>query len=161
MKKAICLVFAVLMVLSLTGCNATKEITNIELIMDVPEDMVDVSDSEGVSLYGFNFAMENEQIFICGLRQDKSDIDNGRTMTLEDYVHQLLELYGLEGRATHAERLDYIYLRFTLPLESGVNEYLCGAYQCEDAFWLIQMNGTTNNFNESQWFDYLDSVHFR
>ena len=160
MKKALCLVFALLLTLSLTGCTPTKTISSIELTMEVPEDMQDVSQNEDVLGYGFNFAMENQEMFICGLRQDMSDIENGRTMTLEEYTHQLIEQYGLQGRASHGERLDYMYLRFTKPLENGVNEYLCGAYRCDGAFWLIQIVGLTQNFDEADWYDYLDSVEF-
>ena len=162
MKRALCLVFALLLTFSLTGCNPTRTISSIELTMEVPEDMKDVSQNEDVLGYGFNFAMENDELFICGLRQDMSDIENGRTMTLEEYTHQLIQLYGLEGRVTHGERKSrgYMYLRFTIPLESGINEYLCGAYRCDGAFWLIQMNGLTKNFDEATWYEYLDSVEF-
>ena len=159
MKKAICLLFAVLMVVSLAGCAPKNNYTCIDLSMRVPEGMTNVTDNEDVQGYGFSFALENSKMFICGLRQDFLDLENGASMTLEDYVHKLIETYGL-ATATHGERHSkgYIYLRFTLPLESGMNEYLCGAYRFNGAFWLIQMNGLTENFNEAQWFEYLDSV---
>lgn len=163
MKKAICLLFAVLMVLSLTGCNPTQTITCVELTMKVPQDMKDVNQSEEIKEYGFTFAMENETLFICGLRQDLVDIENGKSMTLEEYTMQLFQLYGLDGRATYGKRegKDYVYLRFNLLLENGLNEYLCGVYKSPGAFWLIQMNSLQEKFDEAQFYTYLDSVTFR
>ena len=163
MKKAICLLFAVLMVLSLTGCNDnTQTITCVELNMQVPKDMKDVNQTEEIKEYGFTFAMENERFFICGLRQDFVDIENGRSMTLEEYASQLLTLYGISDRATTGKRESkgYVYLRFNLPLESGMNEYLCGIFKSSGAFWLIQINTTAEKFDETKFLQYLDTVNF-
>lgn len=162
MKKAICLLFALLMLLSLTGCNPTQTITCVELTMQVPQDMKDVNQSDEVKEYGFTFAMENETLFICGLRQDLLDIENSDTMTLEQYAQELINLYGLAGRTTCAQRKsrNYVYLQFEIPLESGMNKYLCGVYKSSGAFWLIQMNCTPENYKEEVLFEYLDSVTF-
>ena len=162
MKKAISLLFALVMVLSLTGCGNTVTYTSLELNMQVPKDMKDVAQDESIQEYGFTFAIENDQIFICGLRQAVVDIQNGPTMTTLDYTAQIMQDYGLVGRASYGERKsrDYVYLRFTMPLENGVNEYLCGVYKTENAFWLLQMNGKTENFDEAKWYEYLDSVTF-
>lgn len=162
MKKAISLLFALIMVLSLAGCSNTVAYTNLELTMQVPPDMKDVAQDESIQEYGFTFAIENEQIFICGLRQELVSIQNGLNMTTQDYAAQIVQNYGLTGRATVGDRAskDYVYLRFSIPLENGVNEYLCGVYKTDKAFWLLQMNGKTENFDEAKWYEYLDSVTF-
>ena len=129
----------VTMLLLLCGCSSTMPYTCLELSMDVPEDMVDVS-KEPDNL-AFNFALENDKLFICGIRQDFFDIENGVNLSLHDYAHQLEDMYQLQD-AYHAEREgeDYIFFRFQVPLQDGVHQYLCGVYRSESTFWLLQMD---------------------
>lgn len=145
--------------LLLPGCNPTESISAAELTMKVPEGMTDVS-KESDNLM-FNFALKNETMFICGLRQDFIDIPDGSTLTLEDYTHQLMELYQMHD-TIHDQRPgeDYIYLRFQVPLADGVHQYLCGVYRSKSAFWLIQMDAKNADFEEERFFTYLDSVSF-
>jgi hypothetical protein len=158
MKKMLCLLLVALLVLPLAGCNPTKAYSYRELTMQVPEKAEDVSAAEENIL--FNFALESDTIFICGIRQDIAGMEAGQTMTAEDYAHQLMEDYQLEGYATHGERRGYVYIRFSVPLQDGVHQYLCGAYKSKEAFWLIQMDAKTADFDEEAFFDYLDSVKF-
>ena len=87
---------------------------------------------------------------------------DGVNMTTLGYAQRIITQYGLTGNVSYGERKsrDYVYLRFTMPLSDGVNEYLCGVYKTNQAFWLIQMNGKTENFDEIKWYEYLDSVTF-
>ena len=159
MKKAISLVLAAILVLLLPGCNPTESFSCQELTMKVPEGMADVStEAENMT---FNFALQSDTLFVCGLRQDFLDIANGNTLSLEDYAHQLVERYQMEN-AYHDERPgeDYIFMRFQVPLADGVHQYLCGVYRSDSAFWLIQMDAKTADFDEEQCFSYLDSVTF-
>jgi len=162
MKKAISLLFALVMILSLTGCNNTVAYTSLELNMQVPEGMQEVPVDEEMSQRSIVFALENEQLLIAGVRQEISTIENGLTMTPTDYANLIIQEKGLTGRAALGERKskDYVYLRFTMPMGNGVNEYLCGIYKTNNAFWFLQMNGKTENFDEIKWFEYLDSVTF-
>ena len=162
MKKAFCLLFAALMALSLAGCTPMQSISHVELNMQVPADMVDVNQTEDIKGYGFIFAMENEQFFICGLRQDLSDFENGKSTTIEEYTSQLVTEYGIADRVTYGERKSkgYVYLRFNMALESGMSEYLCGIFKSSGAFWLIQINTTAEKFDETKFLQYLDTVNF-
>jgi hypothetical protein len=148
----------VLIVLSLAGCNPTMAYSCRELTMQVPKNVKDVSSLD--ENIGFNFALQSDTVFICGIRQEISNIKDGTTMTVEDYVHQLMEQNGMEGNADHAARKDYVCIRFVLPLEDGIHQYLCGAYKSSEAFWLIQMDAKTADFDEETFFEYLDSVKF-
>ena len=158
MKRMLCLLLCAAFVLTLAGCNPTKAYSCRELTMQVLEKVEDVSAAEENIL--FNFALESDTVFICGIRQDIFAMEDGLTMTAEDYAHQLMESYQLEGYATHGERKGYVYIRFSMPLQDGVHQYLCGAYKSSEAFWLIQMDAKTADFDEELFFDYLDSVKF-
>ena len=159
MKKTVSLLLAAMLLL-LCGCSDTEPFTCLELTMDVPKDIADVSEAE--ENIGFHFALESDTLFICGIRQDIIDIPNGNTLSLHDYAHQLEETYQLQD-ATHAQRegKDYIYFRFQVPLQDGVHQYLCGVYRSESAFWLLQMDAKNADFDEEACFDYLDSVKFK
>ena len=160
MKKAFALVLAALLAVTALGCNPTQSYTCLDLTMDIPKDITDVSEAEENIM--FHFALENDYLFICGIRQDFLDIADGAAMTLDEYTHRLMELYELEDIAIHAQRdgRDYIYLRFQVPLEDGVHQYLCGVYRAPGGFWLIQMDARTADFDEERCFSYLDSVRF-
>ena len=159
MKRLVSLLLAAMLLL-LCGCSAAEPFTCLELTMDVPKGMANVSKEE--ENVGFHFALESDTLFICGIRQDFLDIPNGPNMTLHDYAHQLEETYQLQD-AYHAERegKNYIYFRFQVPLQDGVHQYLCGAYRSDSAFWLIQMDAKNADFDEEACFDYLDSVKFK
>ena len=158
MKKTLCLLLVALLVLSLAGCNPTMEYSCRELTMKVPTNVQDVSALDENAQ--FNFALESDTIFICGIRQDISSFADGLTMTAEDYAHQLMEDYQMEGNVSHGQRKEYTYLRFVIPLQDGVHQYLCGTYKSSEAFWLIQMDAKTADFDEELFFSYLDSVKF-
>ncbi len=162
MKKAICLLFAVLMTLSLSGCNPTDNYTCMELTMQVPEGMQDVPVDDTMAENHIVFALEKGDFLIAGVRQEISTIENGLTMTPADYGNLIIQEKGLIGRASLEERKSkgYAYLRFNWPHENGVNEYLCGVYKTSNAFWFLQMNGLAENFDETKWLSYLDSVTF-
>ena len=162
MKKAICLLFAVLMTLSLAGCAPTETYTCLELTMKVPEGMQNVTVDDNMAENHIVFALEKGDFLIAGVRQEISTIENGLYMTAEDYGNLIIEQKGLYGKASVGERKskDYAYIRFNWPHQNGANEYLCGVYKTNDAFWFLQMNGLEYNFNESVWFSYLDSVTF-
>lgn len=125
--------------------------------MQVPEGMTDVSELEENSL--FRFALESDELFICGIRQDFLDFNDGLNMTIEDYVHQLVEDNGMVD-AIHNERNGYVYMYFQRPLADGVHTYLCGAYRAQSGFWLIQIDALKGDFDEERAFEYLDSVEF-
>lgn len=157
MKKMVCLLLTALFVLSLAGCSTTAYSCR-ELTMEVPKNVKDVSSLEENGQ--FNFALESDTIFICGIRQEISSLKDGLTMTAEDYAHQVMEAHQMEGNAAHGQRNGYTYIRFNVPLQDGVHQYLCGAYKSSEAFWLIQMDAKTADFDEETFFDYLDSVKF-
>ena len=125
--------------------------------MQVPENMEDVSKLEENAM--FRFALESDELFISGIRQDFMDFENGKDMSLHDYVHQLTEDNGMTD-AVHNDRNGYVYLYFEMPLADGVHTYLCGAYRAAEGFWLIQIDSLRVNFDEEQAFKYLDSVEF-
>lgn len=158
MKKTLSLLLAAVLCLSLAGCNPTKTFTYLELTMQVPEKMEDVSAADENAI--FNFALQSDTVFICGIRQDILEVEDGQNKTAEDYAHQLIETYQLEGYASHAQRKGYVYIRFSVPLQDGVHQYMCGAYKSDEAFWLIQMDAKTADFDEEALFGYLDSVKF-
>ena len=162
MKKAICLLFAVLMVLSLTGCNPTQTFAHLEMTMQVPEGMQNVTVDDDMAESHIVFALEKGDFLIAGVRQEISTIENGLSMTPTDYANLIVQEKGLIGRATVGERKSkgYVYLRFSWPHENGINEYFCGVYKTSTAFWFLQMNGLTEGFDEGKWFSYLDSVTF-
>lgn len=158
MKKAVCLLTALLLIVCLSGCNPTHPYTCKELTMKVPSNMADVSELTENST--FTFALESDTLFICGIREDIHWIAEGPNMTAEDYAHILIEQYQMEDYAYHDERHGYVYINFAMPLEDGVHQYLCGVYRTEEAFWLIQIDARTEDFSEKDWFSYLDSVKF-
>ena len=165
MKRAICLVFAVLLLVSATGCNQEKLQTYIyeDMTLSLPTDMTNVTEREKATKPEILFAFENETLFLYCIREKKAAISPEEHITLEEYTHTLVSTWGLDS-FPHGKRegKDYYYIRFNQPHrdgeKGGVREYLTGVYMNDTAYWFIQMDAWQEDFDEEACYRYLDSV---
>lgn len=162
MKKRICLLITVLAVMLciLSACSGmTKEYTCKELTMEVPLTVVD--QDETAEEEGFTFALSNSDIAIFGLKEtfDELGVDNSFTVT--DYANAVIDANGIDATAISRSTADYDYFRYTASGDDGSTiKYLAAVYKSDDAFWMVQVAAKLANYEEEDFFDYLDSVEF-
>ena len=159
MKKVFSIVTAVLMVATLfTGCMAgTKTFTCQGMTMTVPVTMKDVSSQSDFS--DFTFTLDSNKIAIFGVKENFSDFD-GQDMTLDDYAKAVIQGNGLDALAISRANKEYKYFRYEAEMSEGTYKYLAAVYMAEDCFWMIQVAALEKDYNETDFFEYLDSVKF-
>ena len=160
MKKVLLIITALLLTAAmLTGCFAgTKEYTCQDMTMTVPSNMKDVSDQSDFS--SFTFALDSTKIAIFGIKEKFSGFEDGENTTLEEYADIVLSANNLDTYAIERSGGAYMYFRFESDTDDGTYKYLAGVYKGTDAFWLIQIAALTTNYDETAFFEYLDSVSF-
>ena len=157
MKRILSLIVSVLMLAGmLAGCfGGTKEYTCQDVTMTVPSAMTDVSSNS--EFKDFTFALDSKKVAIFGLKEDFSDFD-GEDISLEDYADAVIEANGLDALAISRSGHDYMYFRYEAKSGDGTYKYLAGVYKGKDGFWLIQVASLVTQYDETAFFEYLDSV---
>lgn len=156
MRRALLLVLAALMVFScLTGCiGGTEEFTCQDLKMTVPSGMRDVTGGEQWSEY--TFTLDSSEVAIFGLKEDFDLFDD--SITLEEYADLVVQANQLDVRPIQRSTGDYLYFQYNNQTDEGIYRYLCGVYKGKDGFWMVQVASLLTDYEESDFFSYLDSV---
>lgn len=160
MKKllSVSLILAMLLIL-LTGCDeliGTKVFEREGITMNVPSTMVDISTEPEFGQ--FTFALSNTKHVIFGLEERFSTIEDGENMTLDEYADAVIASNSLDALAIERSGGAYMYFRYE-SIEDGVTyKYLAGVYKGSNSFWMIQIGCKATDYDETAFFEYLDSV---
>ncbi len=151
------MVALLVLVTCLTGCaGGTKSFTCKELTMTVPSKMRDVSTQSDFSSY--TFALDSKDIAIFGLKESFSDFDG--ELTLKEYADLVIEANKLDTHAVQRATGQYYYFQYDASTDGGFYRYLGAVYEGKDGFWMVQIAASLTAYEESTFFDYLDSVRF-
>ena len=159
MKKIAAITLCVLLLASvLTGCSGTKEFTCQELTMTVPFYMSDASSQSDFK--DFTFTLDSSKIAIFGIKEDFEDFPNGESTTLDEYAKLVIEANELDTFASQRSNYDYKYFRYESSSSDGLFKYLTAVYKGPDGFWSVQFAAKVADYDETAFFEYLDSVKF-
>lgn len=162
MKKAIRIIALVLAMVLLTGCtllpskDSTKSYTCRDLTIEVPSKMKDVSGKEDFS--GFTFALDSKNLAIFALNETFAEYPVLEEYTTKDYADLLIQLYGVNSTVQERSGKGYHYLVYTADTELGECTYMAGIFRNSNGFWMIQVCTPTEDYNQEEFFSYLDTV---
>lgn len=167
MKKIKTLILFVLVISILTGCSALSKITGDDLkTFDLDKLTIEapktLSDQSGNSDFeGFDFALADMEIAIIGLFEDPSILEDGDSLTLEEYADMIVYYNELDSEVMTRADEDYLYIVYDATVEDIVFKYLGGMYKTEEGFWFIQIYSEADSFDQETFLSYLDSVSFK
>ena len=160
-KRIVCLALCALLTLSmLAGCSTsassltTKEYKCQELTITVPTTMRDVSFKSEFASY--TFTLDSSTIAVFGIKEPFTDFDMGSDLTLDEYAKAFIHANQMDLTAIDRSNADYKYFRYT----ADEFKYLGGIYKGTTGFWVVQFAAEPANYNETAFFEYLDSVKF-
>ena len=123
--------------------------------MTVPSEMDDVSSQKDFS--AFTFTLDSDDMAVFGLKESFDELGTTE-LTLQDYAKLVMDANNLDGFATERSNYPYYYFRYTKDTDEGIYRYLGAVYQAKDGFWMIQIAAPMVEYDETAFFEYLDTV---
>lgn len=162
MKKTVRIIALVLAMVLLTGCtlfpakDSTKSYSCRDLTMEVPSKMKDVSGQEDFS--SFTFALDSKNLAIFALNETFAEYPALEEYTTKDYAELLIQLYSVNSTVQERSGKGYHYLVYTANTELGEGTYMAAIFRNSNGFWMIQVCTPTADYNQEEYFSYLDTV---
>ena len=159
MKKVIRILSLALILVMLAGCDrGTKTFTCRDLTMTVPSSMKDVSDQSDFAAY--TFTLDSSKLAVFALQERYDAYPFLEDCTLRDYAELVIQANDLNCRPIDRSSGEYLYFTYASENEGTVYRYLTGVYQSGEGFWVVQISAPITKYEETAFFEYLDSVKF-
>ena len=157
MKKIIRVMALALVLLMLAGCAVgTKEFTCRDLTITVPGNLKDVSSRSEFAAY--TFTLDSSDLAVFGLQESYAEYPVLEGYSLQEYTDLVIQANNLTCSAVKRAGGDYYYFTYDYQTEAGAYRYLTGTFQSDAGFWMVQITGPILEYNESEWFEYMDSI---
>lgn len=137
------------MVLSLAACSV--DVRTAEAKTFTSEGMT-ITLTEGFrekSVSGYTVGYNSSKVGVLALREEFTAIENGASITLEDYAQQVLKNNQDRVSVDKVEQSDGLtYMEYTATSDSREYRYFVTMFKSSDAFWLVQFFCKSSEYAE-------------
>ena len=149
MKRVFALILALTMMLSLCACGASEKTFTCGDLSITLTSAFKESSAEGQDAY-----FESRKVGVTVLKENKSDIVNGDTMTAKEYAELIIKTQNKSSIGGVTELPDLIYFTFSSVVDSTGYSYQAYIFENDAAFYMVQFFCHTENYGK-----YIESFH--
>lgn len=143
MKRILALVMVLAMMLSLCACGATEKVFTCKELSITLNSSFKESSVEGQDAY-----YESNKVGVTVVKDLKTNLANGATMTNKDYAELVIELYKKDPISGVQEVDGLTYFTYTAVIDSEGYTYQSYIFNTVDAFWMVQFFCHTDNYGK-------------